>query len=507
MSEIPILRDYQKGTVAIARKAYIKYKHVLLVSATGSGKTFMFSDVARSSLSKGYKITVVSNRAKILSQTGKSFDLFGLKAEYVSAKHRAIPTGNCIVASAQTLQRRFDQPEYQELFKSIDFWIFDECHLQDFNFLLESKLLDNKWLLGCTATPKRTGKQRQLGLDYEVMVEGLSVQAGIDLGFLVPSKTFTLDAPDLSSVSIDPIRGDYNSKDLCKVFNTAKVYGGVINEFLKICEGQKTMCFCSNQVHAIQTCIEFNKAGISSKFVVSGLKKDDEDYNLLEDNQNLTGKKEDIEDQFNRGEFTVLCNVAIYTTGYDCVSIRNIILLRATLSETLYDQMNGRGGRIMPDGSKKFFRILDFGGNVARHGLYERKKVNSLWHSLNEGGGVVMSKECNPLVKDCNGKLGCARLIHISYSVCPFCSYVFKTPEEIREIELTEIIGDQFRFRDMSPAQLSAYAELNGHKKAWVFRQLWVLNTEKDFRKAMRELDYSNGFIYGCLKRFGAKQK
>ena len=463
---------------------------------TVTHNTFMFSEIVRSSLGKGYKVMIVSNRAKLLKQAGGSLTKFGVTAEYISAKHRTIPGNNCIVASAQTLQRRFDQPEYQELFKSVDLWIFDECHLQDFNFLLESGLLDKRWLLGVTATPKRAGKQRQLGLDYEVMVEGLSVQAGIDLKFLVPARTFTLDAPDLSSVSIDPVRGDYNAKDLYKVFSTSKVYGGVISEFKRLCEGEKTMCFCSSQIHAIQTCIELNKAGISSKFVVSGLKKDDEDYNLFEDNQHLTGKKEDIEDEFDRGEFTVLCNVAMYTTGYDCVSIRNIVLLRATLSETLYDQMCGRGGRIMPDGSKSFFRILDFGGNVARHGLYERKKVNSLWHSFSEGSGVVMSKECPTLETDCEGKHGCGRLIHISYPKCCFCGYIFKTKEEERTIELTEIIGGEFKFKNMSATQLKAFAELNGRSMRWVWRLLWIGNNEGDFRKGLRELGYDNKFIY-----------
>ena len=108
--------------------------------------------------------------------------------------------------------------------------------------------------------------------------------------------------------------------------------------------------------------------------------------------------------------------------------------------------------------------------------------------------------------KDKDGKTGCNRLIHISYPVCCFCGFIFKTQEELREIELHEIIGDKFKFRDMTASQLAAYAELNGFKKAWIFRMLWTLNTEKDFRAAMRSLNYSNKFIYVLLKRFGEKK-
>jgi len=494
MTNTPQLRPYQQALLSRAQKAFARHKHVLLVSPQASGKTYMFSSMALGSLGKGYKVMIVSNRAKLLRQAGGALTKFGITAEYISAKHRTVPEGNCIIATAQTLQRRFDLPEYQELFKSVDFWIFDEAHVNDFNFLLESKLLDSKWVLGVTATAARTGKMRQMGLDYEVMVEGLSVQDGVDLGFLVPAKHYTLDAPDLSSVSIDPIRGDYNTKDLYKVFSTAKVYGGLISEFNKLCNNEKSICFCSNQVHAIKTCVELNNAGISAKFVVSGLKKDDEDYNLLEDNKHLTGKKEDVEDEFARGLFTVLVNVAVYVAGFDEPSIRNVIFLRATLSSVLWDQAAGRGSRLYEN--KPYFRILDFGGNVARHGLYERKKVNSLWHSFSEGSGVVMSKECPTLETDCEGKHGCGRLIHISYPKCCFCGYIFKTKEEERTIELTEIIGGEFKFKSMSATQLKAFAELNGRSMRWVWRLLWIGNDEKDFRKGMRELSYDNKFIY-----------
>lgn len=504
--QIPTLRPYQFGATALAQKAFMKHKHVLLVSCQGSGRTFMFSSMALRSIKKGYKVLIVSNRAKLLRQTGGSLTKFGIDAEYISAKHRAIPTGNCIVATAQTLQRRFQFPEYQEFLKSVDFLIIDECHYQNYNFLLECDIFKKRWVLGTTATPVRTGKMRQLGLDYEVIVEGISVQAGIDLGFIVPARHFTLDAPDLSTVEINPIKGEYKSNDLFRVYDTPRVYGGLISEFKKICNNEKTIVFCCSQIHAIQTCVELNNAGISSKFIVSGIKKDDENYHIFENNQHLTGKKQDIEDEFARGEFLCLCNVAVYVAGFDDITIRNVILLRAMLQESTFDQTAGRGSRISE--GKTFFRLLDFGGNIARHGLYERTKINSLWHNESSGGGVVMTKDCDPLKKDKEGKNGCGRLIHISYPICPFCGFIFKTKEEEREIELTEIVGGKFRFKDMTAIELAAYAELNGYDKRWVFRQIFMGNDDKGFKKGMRELNYENKFIYLTLQRlkFGNKK-
>ena len=499
----PKLRPYQEQFVSQMRKSFSKHKHVLGTAATGSGKTFCFSHMAKSSVDRGYKVLILSNRAKLLRQAGGSLSLFGIQAGFISAQHRIIPEERCVVAMAQTLQRRYMLPEYRKYLESVDLLIIDEIHQQDFNFLLESGIFKDKWVLGVTATAKRTGKQRQLGLDFDVIVQGITAQNGIDLGFLNPAKHYTLDAPDLSGVKTDPISGDFKSKELFNIFDKPKLYGGVVSEFKRICNQEKSICFCVNQIHAIKTCLEFNAAGIKSKFVVSGLKNDHEDYHLYESNKHLTGTKEQMEYEFEHGDIIVLCNVGIYTTGCDIPEIKNVILNRATLSEPLYIQMIGRASRLFQ--GKDHFKILDLGGNVLRHGLFEADRPASLWHNHKEGGGVAMTKECGELSVDKNGNRGCGRLVAIFYTECPFCGFVFKTPEEIREAELTEIIGGKFTFKDMSPIELMAYSKLHGYKEQWVFRQLWIANSEIDFKKGMRELGFSNKFIHFTLNRLRKK--
>jgi len=65
----------------------------------------------------------------------------------------------------------------------IDIVIIDEAHIQEFNYIFQSGLLDNKMVLGFTATPSRSGKMRQLGLDYERMVRGPQVKELVSKGF------------------------------------------------------------------------------------------------------------------------------------------------------------------------------------------------------------------------------------------------------------------------------------------------------------------------------------
>jgi DNA repair protein RadD len=90
-----------------------------------------------------------------------------------------------------------------------------------------------------------------------------------------------------------------------------------------------------------------------------------------------------------------------------------VVLLRATMSPGLYYQMVGRGLRLH-DG-KENCRVLDFGGNVKRHGPIDDIRVRGPSGS----GGEAPSKEC----PECN------EVVPIGYSNCPDCGHAFPPPD------------------------------------------------------------------------------
>ena len=473
----------------------------LLGDFTVTHNTVCFSYLAQKVSAKGNKILILSNRAELLKQAGGSLDRIGVKAEYISPKHKKVPTSNVVVAMAQTLYRRYEKEDWKSYLTTIDLLIIDECHTGDFEYVFESEIFANKWVLGFSATPKRSGKMRQLGLDYQCIILGTKTQELIDYGFLVPARYFTLDAPDLSQVESDPKDGDYKSKQLQAIYDTPERYGGLVSEYTRLSPNTSSLCFCANQIHAIQTCIEFNNSGISAKYLVSGFGKDDDGYSLLMDTKHLTGKREDVISEFKRGEFLVLVNAKMLTTGFDAPNVFTVILNSATMSLSLYLQMIGRGSRLFE--GKSDFKVLDFGGNFERHGAYEADRKWSVWHTPQEGSGVAPTKECPKEKMDKNGKTGCGRLILATYRNCPFCDYLFTTEKEIREIELTEIIGGKFQFRDMTPQEMLAYAELNGKSKPWAFNQIWMgAKNESEFKKAMHSIGYNWPYIYRLIKQF-----
>ena len=497
----PTLRPYQQRFIGDISEAMRSYKHCLCQAQGGFGKTYCFSYLAIKTAAKGNKILILSNRAELMTQTNGSLGNMGAQVEYISPKHRKVPNGNIVVAMAQTLARRYEMAAWREYLDSVDLLIIDECHMGDFDYVFLSKIFDKKWVLGFTATPKRTGKQRQLGLDYECIVLGTKTDELISMGNLVPARYFTLDAPDLSKVEIDPKDGDYNSRKLQVIYDTPERYDGLVKEYKRLIPNTSFVCFCANQIHTINTCIELNNAGISAKYLVSGISKDKDGYDLFMSTKHLTGDRAELVADFRSGKFLGLVNSGILVAGFDAPNIGAVIWNTGTMSWSRYIQGTVRGSR--PFEGKKDFKVLDFGGNVARHGTYEEEKKFSLWHTAQEGCGVAPMKICPTDKKDNEGKTGCGRMILSTYQACPFddCGYVFATEKEIRTIELTEIIGGKTKFTEMSALELKAYAELNSNSMHWVYRMLYIGGGDVGFRKGMKELGYSGKFIWMTLER------
>ena len=116
---------------------------------------------------------------------------------------------------------------------------------------------------------------------------------------------------------------------------------------------------------------------------------------------------------FGRDPLQYLCNVNVLTTGFDAPNIDCIALLRPTMSPGLYYQMVGRGFRLHP--GKNDCLVLDFGGNVLRHGPVDQIKIVQ----RDTGNGQAPAKECPE----------CQAVIAAGYATCPDCGFQFPPPD------------------------------------------------------------------------------
>lgn len=525
MNKIIKLYKHQKKVVKDITKQFKKgKKHVLVQSATGSGKTVIFSYIASRVSRKNKKVLIITDRIELLTQAGGTIESFNMNPFFIKAGTTFIDkTKTVYIGMSQTLRNRLKNPVWRKFIeKKIGLIIIDEAHKQEFNHFFADDFLAKKFVLGFTATPSRGGKMVQLGLQYDTIVKGKPIKWLIKKGYLLNCDIYDCGAPDMSKVAINKAKGDYSENSMFKKYDNAKLYKGLVKNYLRICKGQKMMVFCCNVEHAIKTTKQLHKAGVDVRFISSKKTAPREPRKWTEANKAIfddkfrafqlyeknfykySGKRDDIFEWFKNSKDGVLVNVDIATTGFDDPTVQVIALYRATMSLNLYLQMIGRGSRVVRDRSieKTHFTVLDFGSNKSRFGPYDVDRDWGLWHEENKTeGGVPPMKVCgedskfNKLEGAGSVKEGCERLIPASYRICPFCGFKAKKISKAKEAdlalaEITDEKGVSLKvkpFREMSFNELKKYREIKKHRIAWLWRQIYFnhggIDGVKEFAK------------------------
>ena len=124
-------------------------------------------------------------------------------------------------------------------------------------------------------------------------------------------------------------------------------------------------------------------------------------------------------------------NVNVLSIGFDYPDIDCVVMLRPTLSTALYVQQAGRGLRIAPNKDKCL--LLDFAGNVRRHGPIGRLSSVPEAKSKGEGVGIPPMKTCPE----------CLELVLASTAVCPSCGHEFPKHNKEFRLFLGDVNGDE----------------------------------------------------------------
>lgn len=457
------LRAYQNTLILEARKALSMTKHIILQSPTGSGKSVLIGSMA--SMSK-FRVLILAHSEEILKQDADHARKWGIDASEVYAKTRKFPETKCCVMMAQTLRQRLKKQEWLFWFNSFHFIILDECHRAEFDFIFEQPGVESKFVVGLSASPARYGQMRQLGLDYGAVVVGPQVSELVRDGYLCRCRLFSLDAPSLDDVEWSYARGDYNLGQMASKFKSRARYVGAVENYKRICPGEKTLVFCCSSEQTIELTKAFCEAGIDARYCLSGDFDEDDEY---------SGERKDVVDAFARGDFKVLVNFGLFTTGIDIPDIKVVMLMFSTTSLVKYLQCLGRASRIAP-GKNGEFICLDFGRNYERLGRYEDIREWSVWHKTSAGGGVAPTKECPQ----------CHRLVPVSWTNCQFCGYHWPTQQETYNAELQEIVSEN---DEETIEGYVARKRLEGKKTNWILVNVCIKNPDNQKEAFMRACD------------------
>jgi len=408
-SNVITLRPYQVEAIsAVYDHLRRRDDNPCVVIPTAGGKTPVMASICRDAVQQwDGRVLILAHVKELLEQAVDKLhimapDLWNRIGVY-SAGLRSRDTDHpIIVAGIQSVYRRAAELD------AFDLITVDEAHLippsgegMYRQFLAEAKIVNpNVRLIGLTATPYRMSTGMICGPEnllnhvcYEVGVKELIVQ-----GYICPlrSKAGKIKA-DTSNLHIRG--GEFIAGEVEQLMDDDSLVRSACREIIEhSADRHSVLIFASGVKHAQHVQRILGELSHECGFVCG---------------ETLPFERAETLQRFKDGDLKYLVNVNVLTTGFDAPNIDCVAMLRPTNSPGLYYQMVGRGFRLHP--GKDNCLVLDFGGNILRHGPVDDLQIKE----PGQGNGEAPAKEC----PECNA------VIHAAYATCPECGYEFPPPQ------------------------------------------------------------------------------
>lgn len=359
-------------------------KRLLLVMATGTGKTYTAFQIVYRLLKAGLvkKVLYLADRNVLVDQSiqqdFKPLDKTIHKVSYQKDKGPGNTAYEVYFALYQQLIGQGGKQQYKELFKPefFDMVIVDECHRgsakDDSNWREILDYFDGAIQLGMTATPKETKYQSSITY-FDEPIYTYSLKEGIEDGYLAPFKVV-----NITTNIGDEWRPTKGQKDINGNLIEDRIYNNTDYDYNIVIEDRirevaheitcylkntdrmaKTIVFCADEEHAdrMRTALVNENSDMCRK---------NPDYVVR-----ITGS-----DPYGQSKLDYFISVAskypviattskLLSTGVDCKMVKLIVLDQRINSMTEFKQIVGRGTRIREKDGKTHFTIMDF-RNITR---------------------------------------------------------------------------------------------------------------------------------------------
>ena len=388
-------RYYQRNAINRTVEAIAKgQERLLLVMATGTGKTYTAFQIVYRLLKSGLKrkVLYLADRNILVDQSIQQ-DFSPLektihKINFAKDDPVTITSHEVYFSLYQQLAGNEENEDegseeeavarFAKLFNKdfFDLIIVDECHRgsakKDSNWRKILDYFSSATQIGMTATPKET--KYISNIDYfGEPVYTYSLREGIEDGFLAPFKVINIKT-DISD-GWRPCKGqldkfgneiedriytnsdfDYNIILEDRTYEVAKE----ITEYLKSTDRmQKTIVFCATEDHAERMRIALNNLN-------ADMVKENPDYVVRITGSDTYGKsKLDYFISVSAAYPVIATTSKLLSTGADCKMTKLIVLDEMISSMTEFKQIIGRGTRLREKEGKNHFVVMDF-RNVTR---------------------------------------------------------------------------------------------------------------------------------------------
>lgn len=354
---------------------------LLLVMATGTGKTYTAFQIVYRLLKSGMKrkILYLADRNILVDQSIQQ-DFSPLEKVIhkinVAKDDKATITSHQVYFSLyQQLIGDDDKEHFSELFDKefFDLIIVDECHRG-------SAKEDSKWRrileyfssaaqIGMTATPKETAYTSNITYFGEPIYT-YSLKNGIEDGFLAPFKVISITT-DISD-GWRPLKGqlDYYGNEIeDRIYNNTdydyniiiadrinQVAREITNYLSTTDRMQKTLVFCATEDAA-------ERMRVALANLNHDMCAENPDYVVRITGSDKYGKSK-IKSFISINEpYPVIATTSkLLSTGADCKMVKLIVIDENISSMTEFKQIIGRGTRLREKEGKTHFVVMDFRG-------------------------------------------------------------------------------------------------------------------------------------------------
>lgn len=406
------LRDYQQAAIDALYGYFSRASgNPLLVLPTGAGKSLVNAEFVRGVIETWphQRVLCLTHVRELIEQNFK--ELVGLWPEAPAGINSASvgrrDTGSPILfAGIQSIYKKAMELGWFDLI------LVDEAHLIPAGatgmyrtFLSAAQEINPAIkIVGLTATPYRLG-QGMLHEGKEALFSDIAYEVPISLllerGYLAPLVTPEEGTETkISMAGVGTRGGEFIAAEMAAAVDQESVTHAAVNEIVTLGQDRKSwLIFCSSVAHAEHVSEAINARGILCDIVTGSTAK---------------GTRDSIINNFKAGHLRALVNVDVLTTGFNAPNTDLIAFLRPTQSPGLYLQMVGRGMRNSPETGKTNCLVLDFAGNIERHGPVDNVRPPKKPGDKRKGGG--------DMIKVC---AACGAEAHLSARYCPSCLEVF----------------------------------------------------------------------------------
>ena len=349
------LRYYQSE--AISKAIDHINKSPVIVLPTGAGKSIVIKEIA-SNINDN--ILVLQPNKEILEQN------------YLKYRQHS---SDCAIFSASCNSKEINRVTYAtigsivhkaHLFDNFQTIIIDECHLVDAQDGMYCKIINtlNTKIIGLTATPYRMHTTLKFGSTTKMITRtrpklfnfiayNVNPLELINNGFLSKLKYFNVKMLNTNELQQNLNKSEFTNQSINNMINNKK---NDISLFLRDISSQHSsiLVFSPSIDFSIRLANYLLYHNINCATIDSNLSKEE---------------REAILTKFKQQKIKIVINVGVLTTGFDFPELDCIVMLRPTMSISLYYQMIGRGLRIAD--KKAFCTIYDLCQNVNRFGKIE----------------------------------------------------------------------------------------------------------------------------------------